>query len=212
MDRGASAVPEPFFRGVFCLFAARHRCHLRSLAPAVCQGEGDRSSPASPLCGPGVSDEPPTSPVGGAIRAWRCTRPGPRERPRERGAVGRVAARGRPQGRRPRGRNMARPAASIRGPQVRNRAQRRTPDGTRALPVVFRDPAAGGDPENCADRRCDHEGTDAARRSGADASAVSTHRHSRLCAHPDVGVPAADRTPDRALSGGHSLGGGRCAS
>jgi hypothetical protein len=211
VDRGASAVPEPFFRGVFCLFAARHRCHLRSLAPAVCQSEGDRSSLASPLCGPGVSDEPPASPVGGAIRAWRCTRAGARECAWERRAVGGVAARRCAQGRRPGRHDMAGAAASIRGPQIRNRAQRRAPDGTRALPVVFRDPAAGGDPENCADRRCDHEGTDAARRSGADASAVSPHRHSRLCARPDVGVPAADRTPDRALSGGHSLGGGRCA-
>ena len=188
MDRGASAVPEPVFRGLFCLFAARHRCHLRSLAPAVCQSEGDRSVPASPLRGPPVSDEPPASRVGAAIRTRRGTRPGPGERPGVRGAMGRVAARGRAQGRRPRGHGMAGAAASIRGPQVRNRAYRRAPDRTGALPVVFRDSAAGGDAENSADRRRHHEGTDTARGSGADARAVSPRRHSCLCAHPDVGI------------------------
>ncbi len=202
---------EPVFRCLFCLFAAGHRGHLRSLTSAVRKSEGDRSSLASPLCRPGVSDEPPPSPVGGTIRAWRRTRPGAGECAWARCAVGGVAARRRAQGRRPGRHDMAGAAASIRGPQVRNRAQRRAPDRTGALPVVFGDPAAGGDAENCADRRCCHEGTDAARRSGADASEVSPHRHSRLCAHPDVGVPAAGRTPDRALSGGHSLGGGRCA-
>jgi hypothetical protein len=202
---------EPVLRSLFCLLAEGYGSGLRGLAPAVRTSEGARSSMASPICGPGVSGEPPSSPVGGTIRAWRGTRPGAGMRTWQRCAVGGVAARHGAQGRRPGRHGMAGAAPSICSPQVRNGAHRRTPDSTRALRIVLCNPGAGGDPENSADRRRHHEGTDTARRSGADARAVSPHRHSCLCAHPDVGIPAAGRTPARALSGGHSLGGGRCA-
>jgi hypothetical protein len=211
VEGGASAVFEPVLRSLLCLFAAGHGSHLRGLAPAVRKSEGPRSSMASPICGSGVSGEPPPSPVGGTIRAWGRTRPGAGERAGQRCAVGGIAARHGAQRRRPARHGMAGASPSISGPQVRNCAQRGTSDSTRALRIVLRGPGAGGDPENSADRRRHHEGTDTARRSGADARAVSPHRHSCLCAHPDVGIPAAGRTPDRALSGGHSLGGGRCA-
>jgi len=152
------------------VYSPRGTGAVAKLAPTMCQSEGDRSALASRYAGLVYRASLQHPQLAGYSHPARCSSRC-RERSGERGAVGRVAARG-PLRTSPRGHNMPglQRQFAVRSPQPRSAASARP---YRSITGRFGDPAAGVMRRIVLIDDVVTKGTDAARRSGADASEVS---------------------------------------